>query len=362
MTTVGSPTTAPTATALPFARCISTASWLLIVLLSTAAVSRSLSLDSVPAGMWLTYPPRFALAITTGLAACIGIWRRRKLMATILLLLCAALAAQTGNALESFKANTVTQTKHPVLKVMSFNIHNRVTAVADIHNVCQSAGVDVVMFQEVESSECRTELKQQFTDFQFFWPDHHLEYEYSSEGAFTCATGIRRERLATATTPVIETGITGYRTFAVNVPLFVEEGHQDCWFVNVHSTKPFYVAKGLAGMFSKMAWKANRHRIEKLRLTDWLEKNQHLPVIVAGDFNAPAGSFNLKFPSLQSAHTVAGSGSNLTFPSTLPIWGIDHTLGNQKIQFLNYKSLRLPYSDHCAQLATFTVAQSRLKK
>ena len=83
-------------------------------------------------------------------------------------------------------------------------------------------------------------------------------------------------------------------------------------------------------------------------------------MLISGDFNAPVGSDNLRLQHLQVAHKQAGNGYNLTFPRQFPIWGIDHIMGNEFIEFiefLGYESFGASYSDHYAQVAKLRVVE-----
>ena len=74
-------------------------------------------------------------------------------------------------------------------------------------------------------------------------------------------------------------------------------------------------------------------------------------MLVSGDFDAPLGVYSTRYQGFTHAHLIAGSGLHLTFLAELPAWGIDHTLGNAQIQFLEYRLLSLGFSDDLAQLS-----------
>jgi endonuclease/exonuclease/phosphatase (EEP) superfamily protein YafD len=98
-----------------------------------------------------------------------------------------------------------------------------------------------------------------------------------------------------------------------------------------------------------------KHQHEGELLAKWLPRHDDLPVIVAGDFNAPRQSSNLRLPGMTLAYSVAGSGPHLTFPTFFPVAGIDHTLGNRHVVFHSYTAFDAGFSDHKAQLVRFSI-------
>ena len=105
-------------------------------------------------------------------------------------------------------------------------------------------------------------------------------------------------------------------------------------------------------------FKSKRHVREGDRLDQWLRKHKDLPVLVTGDFNAPYYSHNLNLQGMTNAHRNAGVGWHLTFPAAFPVVALDHTLGNEKIEFYIYETYESGCSTHKAQIARFsTVVQ-----
>ena len=162
-------------------------------------------------------------------------------------------------------------------------------------------------------------------------------------------------------TPQIETAITGYRTFALRLPIqnssdaTTESDVSGIWLVNVHTTKAFWAADGLSGLRDKADMKSAWHVKERDLLETWLARHRDEPVILGGDFNAPWNSHNLRINGLDNAHLASGAGPHLTFPRAYPIWGLDYVLGTAPIEFLSYRLLDTGYSDHCAQIGRFRI-------
>ena len=129
----------------------------------------------------------------------------------------------------------------------------------------------------------------------------------------------------------------------------------DLWIVNVHSTKAFWLHDGIVGLFKNADYKSAWHFQERDDLTRWLGQHASDAVIAAGDFNAPHYSSNVSLPDTYNAHLRAGSGPHVSIPSELPIWGLDHTLGNERIAFSDYRLIHTGYSDHRAQLVRFEI-------
>ena len=106
--------------------------------------------------------------------------------------------------------------------------------------------------------------------------------------------------------------------------------------MNVHTTKPIDLSEGFSGLLSNAYVKATRHRQEADRLQSWLFAHQDIPVIVAGDFNAPLNTYNGRFEGLINAQDAAGHGVHRTFPRDRPFIGIDHVLASTQFRFDDY--------------------------
>ena len=79
-----------------------------------------------------------------------------------------------------------------------------------------------------------------------------------------------------------------------------------------------------------------------------------VPVVWAGDTPMVSIS-NVSLPGTYNAHLRAGSGPHVSIPSEFSIWGLDHTLGNERIAFSDYRLIHTGYSDHRAQLVRFEI-------
>ncbi|MEM7233566.1 MAG: endonuclease/exonuclease/phosphatase family protein [Planctomycetota bacterium] len=316
-----------------------------LVGLTLCAIARFAPLDDVRAAMFLTYPPRLILG---ALGVCLSLsflLRRKRLRAGFATVVAVALFSQLswGGGVQP------PPTDH--LVVLAFNAHDATERVGELAELCETYQIDVLLLQEVKE-DSRAAFIEGLPDYEFVWGDEKEKVEYSAYRPISSITGFRRSRLTSK--PEVKTGITGYRTFAAEAAL----GGEPIWFVNVHTTKSFWLQGGVSETFSKTADKAARHAKERDSLEAWIEANaSDQPVLVGGDFNAPAGTYNLRFPKLTSAHRAAGSGAHLTFPRSFPVWGIDHVLGSENIEFFAYQAVDAGFSDHYAQLAWFRLRQ-----
>jgi endonuclease/exonuclease/phosphatase (EEP) superfamily protein YafD len=211
--------------------------------------------------------------------------------------------------------------------------------------LCRVRQVDFALLQEIRPYQQEAFLDA-FAEFACFRADPK---QFSTDrGQISSLTFIRKALLDSPKEVQVETGITGYRTFAVRATV----RGQPLWLVNVHTGRfdlaphhPLRVLRQFAN-----------HRGEGERLAAWLPGRDNLPVVVAGDFNAPRQSSNLRdLPAMTLAYDVAGRGPHLTFPTAFPLAGIDHTLGNRHIEFRSYMTFDAGFSDHKGQLVHFRV-------
>jgi endonuclease/exonuclease/phosphatase (EEP) superfamily protein YafD len=101
----------------------------------------------------------------------------------------------------------------------------------------------------------------------------------------------------------------------------------------------------------KSAW----HFAERDDLTSSIRAHRSSAIVVGVDFNAPRYSTNVAIDGIHNAHLDAGSGAHLSIPARFPIWGLDHTIGNDRIIFTDYRLIDTGFSDHRAQLVRFRV-------
>lgn len=328
-----------------------------VLLAGIATASASLfGLDRFREGMLLTYPPRYlCLAVTIAASAVLAACGCRK-RAWIAMASCGLLGVQFGWGPASLGA-AVDKTNG--FTVLAFNVHDETAHVAKLAELCREENVDFLLLQEVRP-ESRSAFVDGLPEFNFVHADESLTLEHSDEGPFSSLVGIHRS-LKSETPLEIETAITGYRTFALRLPMqnsseaTTVSDVSGIWLVNVHSTKAFWTADGLTGLRDKADMKAAWHVKERELLETWLARHRDEPVILGGDFNAPWNSHNLRINGLDNAHLASGAGPHLTFPRAYPIWGLDHILGTAPIEFLSYRILDTGYSDHCAQIGRFRI-------
>ncbi len=240
------------------------------------------------------------------------------------------------------------------LTLLSFNTHY--ASGTEIAALCKEHHVDLLSLQEVRSNN-QEDFVAAFEDkYHFFAPDRNADFKYKEPYVFSCLIGIRRELLASAPEDVeIYTAITGYRTMAVRAAL----ASGPLCLINVHTTKPIASGYGKKFLVKVTPSKAAMHREEHRELRSWLDQYGDMPVVIAGDFNAPANTGNLRFPGFKNAQRECGEGFHLTFPAKYPIFGIDHVLGNDGVELYSYEVLETGHSDHRAQVAKFRILARR---
>lgn len=345
--------------------------WLL-----ASALAPYLHLDTWTAGILLTYPPRLVYAVL-GLGLAVWAMRRHAHGMTAIAGIASVLLVGTlgwggatlrawqpgpgrSDAQAGVRANAAARSTSArtadgstELTIIAFNVHNKPAVAEALAGLVDDEHVDILSLQEVRLNN-RKRFAKSLPQFAFFWPDR-AKFPARSTGVFASMIGIRRDRLDREDQVEIATAITGYRTFAVRASI----GGQRLWIVDVHATKPFWLEDGWMAMLAGAPGKARWHHDERDLLVKWLSANDDAPQIVAGDFNAPLYSYNLRLPGLHDAHLDVGRGPHLTVPAVFPIWGIDHVLGDRRIRFSEYKVFTAGPSDHRAQLARFQVDTGR---
>jgi len=340
--------------------------------LVATALGPYLHLDAWTAGILLTYPPRLPYALV-GLG--LTVWAlarhapRTAVVAGVASMLLLGTLGWGGATLRGWKAGPdrsygqATAHAYPAggftsarnadgsteLTIIAFNVHNRSAVAEVLAGLVEDEHVDILSLQEVRLNN-RKHFAEALPQFAFYWPDR-AKFPARSTGVFASMIGIRRDRLDRGDQVEIATAITGYRTFAVRANI----GGQSVWIVDVHATKPFWLEDGWIAMLEGLPGNARWHHDERDLLVKWLSLHDDAPRILAGDFNAPLYSHNLRLPGLHDAHLDAGHGPHLTVPAVFPIWGIDHVLGDQRIRFSEYRVFAAGPSDHRAQLARFRV-------
>jgi endonuclease/exonuclease/phosphatase (EEP) superfamily protein YafD len=231
--------------------------------------------------------------------------------------------------------------------LLSVNCHDETAGAAALAQRCEAERVDFVLLQELDD-ENWPPFVEALAAYQFFWGDRS-KFAFDV-GQVTCLTGVKKAMLGEPPDVLVETGITGFRTFATRIGI----QSRRLWLVNVHGPRPFYPSKHFRGLLGANA-DHSAHRQERDRLTEWLIRHQELPVVAAGDFNAPRKASNVRLPGMTLAYEAAGSGLHLTFPTYCPLVGIDHILGNQHVAFHSYATFYAGFSDHKAQLVRFSL-------
>ena len=94
-----------------------------------------------------------------------------------------------------------------------------------------------------------------------------------------------------------------------------------------------------------------RHYLEALQV--W----QSAPVVIGGDFNAPAGDavFRELEPDFTDAFAAVGTGWGNTFLNTSPLLRIDHLYSNAPLQAIRSRTVESINSDHRMVVADFLV-------
>jgi len=317
--------------------------WLVFFGLAASSVSTLLYADQFRIGMLLTYTPRVVWLVIAALLLVFYVRNRQKYRIGFVILFSVLLVRDLPIGGGSSQVDEC-------LTLLSFNSGNEVEQTHQIAKLCQSENVDVLMIQEVSPAN-RLKFTEALPGYTFFCADSNVEFEHSEPWVFSCLTGVRKELITDRESTEVVTGLTGYRTFAV----LVEISGRPIQLVNVHSTKPARLYFGVSDLISYAATKAARHRTEKDRLARWISDHDDAPTLVAGDFNAPANSYNLRFADLHHAFRDSGTGLNLTFPRAFPIIGIDHVLATEDVKFSSCKIIDSGFSDHRSLITRFQI-------
>lgn len=300
--------------------------------------------DFAKIGLLFTYFPRYILAILSILFFAYFFIKSKNYESLVCILLFIINLHFVGF---NFDFSNESNSK---LKCISFNIHNSVKGLSKFKNFCEKNDVEILILQEAKKKN-RAIFTESLNNYRLFEMDENEEFEHRNYSPFSSIIGIKKSLIESKT--CVETAITGYRTFALKLKI----REQEFWIVNVHTTKAFFLdpKSGFSELIEKASYKASWHLKETELLNQWILEKGNSPILVSGDFNAPFYSSNLKLIGLQNAHFEAGNGFHLTFPRIFPIVGIDHTLGNSKIKFLDYKTVDFGFSDHKGQLFTFEI-------
>ena len=305
-----------------------------------AALAPFVDTESERLWMLLTYPPRLLLAVAatvlTVTFVSVRLWPQAAVGALAAIVATSQIGWGGGGKATSADA----------LVLLAFNVKDATSHATSLRKIVQREGVDVLVLQEVKARN-RQAFIDALPEFKFVWGDEKARFEHDDWGPFSSMTGFRRELGWEVVDKV--TGLTGYRTFAVSVS--TQQG--PAWFVNVHTTKAFWLQGSPRESLTRADYKSAWHVKERRLLGEWLLTRGDAPVVLAGDFNAPHNVPNAQFPRMGHAHLAVGSGPHLTFPKKLPIWGIDHVLASDGVTLQRYSILSANFSDHRAQLLHF---------
>lgn len=120
-------------------------------------------------------------------------------------------------------------------------------------------------------------------------------------------------------------------------------------------------------LYKKSTWELhyrNRQsrRSEMILARVWLHAlnlNSTAPIIIGGDFNAPAGDavFRELEPDFTDAFRATGSGWANTFPNATPLVRIDYIFANQHLTPIRSSTVQTANSDHRMVVADFVEAK-----
>ena len=318
--------------------------------LAAASLASLLRLDEFRVGMLLTYPPR-VLWMLVAAALLVNYLISKRFYRFGLVLVCVCLLVWDTPIGGGFTNSATDETTQ--ITLLSFNVCDSVDHAHQLADLCSARDVDLLSLQEV-SPQNREAFFEALPEYRFFYGDEDFDFEHIEPWVFTSVIGIKKSLLDDDQPVEVFTAITGHRTFAIKATL---DNDQALRIVNVHTTKPLTVYYGVKELLFSAASKAARHRGERRKLAAWLDADTNTPTIIAGDFNAPANSYNLRLSTTCHSHRNAGSGLHLTFPRSLPIIGIDHIVATENIIFSSSDIVDAGFSDHCVQVATFFFGQ-----
>lgn len=338
-----------------------------------SAIALPLQLDNWPPAVFLTYIPR-PLYIALGLVLSIVFLIQKRYLklsiATFAIALCIySMGWGDGPMAKSSSATA------PNLTLLSMNVHEQP---AQLHDLMANEGLeaDILCLQEV-SYWPRQALLKALPNYEFYWgnssgslqSNRDLKQSATEGIAFSSIIGLRKSSFETDSVKIIP-AITGYRTFAVTTQLSQQQNSSrnsvntklaqqpnKIAIANVHTTKALVFHAGIKGFITQTPAKAARHINERKQLEAWATA-QPIPVIAAGDFNAPYGAVGARLAGFHSSHSQAGQGPLLTFPTKLPLLGIDHIQGNAQVKFHSSLVLAADFSDHLPQIAYFSLKPS----
>ena len=232
---------------------------------------------------------------------------------------------------------------HRLLRVVTLNCHHMNPIAAE--EVLPWAP-DIVLLQEAPSNHALMELAAKlYPDGQ---PKDHVA------GGWECAVLTRGKIQGYITTPAMQ-HVPNLSVLPVKIELDGRTIHA----VSVH----LQGAVTNVSLHRLSTWELhyrNRlsRRAEMVDVRHYLEALQvwkSAPVVIGGDFNAPAGDavYRELEPDLIDAFSAVGSGWGDTFPNSSPLLRIDHLYSNSQLKAIRARTVECVNSDHRMVVADF---------
>ncbi len=209
--------------------------------------------------------------------------------------------------------------------VATWNVHREHGRVAEVKAELERLGPDIVFLQEAGGA-----WQDTLSDWNF--AGHGRQWVFVRNEIQDC----RIQQLGQSWRPA----------FAVNTSV----GSQTVGLIDVHLTvagrgQSLRRARGARRAYLCATARARREQIESIAA--WAQQ-QTGPFIIAGDFNTPPGAsvWNPLVPLATNAFAARGYGFGYTFPSSLPIWRIDHIWPSPHWRVLRCGTFGGTISDH----------------
>lgn len=313
-----------------------------------SALSIPLELDNWPPAVFLSYPPRaLFILLAAGFATYLllariflrrtrrGYWLR---LCTSLVIITCCISSLGWNPLRSIPNDS---------NAVHFSLISANTGghpVEFTNRLDQANAPDIICLQEASINH-RQAIAAKLPNYQLFYSNDDPACDQDGALVFSNVIGLLKSTFETERA-VVDSDVTGYRTFAVQTALRSEPS-KSIAIVNVHTTKALAFHAGLQGFFFQTPAKSQRHVDERIAIEAWANKQpDNTAILLAGDFNAPTKTVGARFRQFTNSHLVASANSLLTFPEAWPVMGIDHVFGNETINFTKSEVLRNETSDH----------------
>jgi endonuclease/exonuclease/phosphatase (EEP) superfamily protein YafD len=173
-------------------------------------------------------------------------------------------------------------------------------------------------------------------------------------GGYECAILSRGKVI-----PLGNVGVAAMRPDLIHVmPCRIELDGRNLHAICVH----LQGAVTQVGLHRRAVWEMHYHnrqsrRSEMIQARMWLEalKLSSTPIVIGGDFNAPAGDavFRELEPDFVDAFRAAGSGWGNTYPNSTALVRIDHIYANARLKPVRARTVESVNSDHRMVIADF---------